>query len=68
MASGGAALESNGSSRKSYIVENKSGLKRKFDFYKTGITTFDKFHWKTVLYLISFCLRLVEKIVAKYLK
>ena len=61
LAGGGKALETKSPWEKDLIVKNEVGSRRKITFYEKAITTIDSFHYKTILYFVSFVARAVEK-------
>ena len=68
MAAGGEALEPKSPMEKNLIVENEANSRGKFTVYQKGISTIDTFHYKTILYFLSFIVRMIEKLVVKFLK
>ena len=53
--------------RKRVIEENDENTRIKFFFYESDITTLENFHYQTILYLISFVFRIIEKMITKWL-
>ena len=53
---------------KNLIVKNEANSRGKFVVYQKGISTIDTFHYKTILYFLSFIIRMIEKLVVKILK
>ena len=49
-------------------ILNQKGTKGKFTVYKRPITTFQHYHYKIVLYLISWILKILFKILIRRAK
>ena len=68
LAGGGEALEPKSPWEKNLIQMNQVGSRRKITFYNKAITTIDSFHYKTILYFMSFIIRAIEKSVVDFMK
>ena len=64
----GKALEPETKMSQSSILKNETGTKGKLSFYEKSVTTFDLFHYKIVLYMISFLVRIFAKKLVKIMK
>jgi len=62
-----ANIEFKAITRKRVIEENDENTRIKFFFYESDITTLENFHYQTILYIISFLLKLVERMITKWL-
>ena len=65
LAAGGASLEPATKLEKNKILNNTSSSRGKLTLYNKGVSTIDTFHYKTILYLISFLVRLFEKFLVE---
>ena len=53
---------------KSSILKNQTGSRGRLSDYNKSITTFELFHYKIVIYMISFVLRILTKILVQKMK
>ena len=53
---------------KNSILENQTGSRGRLSDYNKSITTFELFHYKIVLYTLSFIIRILTKILVKKMK
>ena len=64
----GDALEPKPQMSKSSILDNQTGTRGKLSAYEKPITTFDIFHYKIALYMISFLVRIIAKFLVIKMK
>ena len=57
----GDALEPKATMEKSSILDNQTGTRGKLSNYEKSLTTFDLFHYKIVIYMVSFLVRILSK-------
>ena len=50
---------------KNSILENQTGSRGRLTDYNKSLTTFELFHYKIILYMVSFILRIFTKILVK---
>ena len=68
LAAGGKELEQKSAWEKDLIVKNEVSTRRKINFYNKGISTVDSFHYKIILYFVSYLVRLAEKAIILILR
>ena len=66
LAAGGEAMEPKSIVSEDLVIKNRVNSRRKITLYNKGITTVDTIHYKSILYFVSFVLRILEKIGLLY--
>ena len=64
----GNNLEPKANMSKNSILENQTGTRARLSDYEKSLTTFDLFHYKIILYMVSFMIRILAKILVINMK